>query len=260
MRDLAGRIEEERLKRGLSARALADAAGLGEGAVLDIVNRRSKAPRVDTVWKIADALGVSIGFLLDEPAAPAAQGDIIEVVGAIALDEWQEDAVWPPGRRYHVAATRSPAHPKARRFGLIVGDGHCDLYYRPGSILLCLPLKDAGQSLKEGDRVIVRLRKSGLVMSLCMTAAPTATGGVALRTAATNPRRRFMAEIERSGRNAHPRAGGTPALVSDRVGGGAAVAGRTGYQLVGEGPRPIAYQPQPADQVTIDALVVGHVE
>lgn len=53
-------IRHLRQARGLSARALAEAAGLPYGAVQDIERQRSKNPKSETLRRIAKALGVSV--------------------------------------------------------------------------------------------------------------------------------------------------------------------------------------------------------
>lgn len=53
-------------KRGWSGRRLSDEAGLNESAVKNIFNERSNYPRVDTVFKIAQALGKTVGELIGE--------------------------------------------------------------------------------------------------------------------------------------------------------------------------------------------------
>lgn len=57
------RIKEE---RGISYRKIADAAGTGETAVRDIVVGRSASPKLSTLVKIADALGVGVTELVGE--------------------------------------------------------------------------------------------------------------------------------------------------------------------------------------------------
>ena len=51
---------------GWSGRQLSDQAGLNESAVKNILNERSKYPRVDTLHKIATALETTVGEILGE--------------------------------------------------------------------------------------------------------------------------------------------------------------------------------------------------
>ena len=84
---------------GWSGRQLSDQAGLNESAVKNILNERSKYPRVDTLHKIATALETTVGEILGEAGAgvsleeerllqafnnmaPANRERLIEVAGA----------------------------------------------------------------------------------------------------------------------------------------------------------------------------------
>lgn len=245
VRAIGPRIEELRLQRGMSRRALATAAELDEKSLREIEGSEHKnGPRWDTVWKIADALGVPVAALANEPAAPAAKSDIVEVIGAAEFGEWSTEPEWPPGRRYSVGATRSRQYPKTRRFGLVLADGHCDRFYRAGSILLCLPLAELGRPLEEGDRVIARLHEAGRTLTLCMVVAPSPAGGVSLRTASKDSRLKLWAEIEKPTKNHRA----------------AKEAGRSGYIHFGAGPAAIDYVPAAGDTIVIEAVVVGHAE
>ena len=52
-------LEKKMKERGLSRQALSLAAGLERSAVRAIVEGRSNHPRVDTIWKLSQALDCS---------------------------------------------------------------------------------------------------------------------------------------------------------------------------------------------------------
>lgn len=60
------RIRQEINRRGWNVRELERRAGLKERAVLSILDRTSKNPRIDTVQKIAAALDLSVAEMLGE--------------------------------------------------------------------------------------------------------------------------------------------------------------------------------------------------
>lgn len=62
---IASRIHELRERAGMSARDLSIRAGLSAGTVHDIERHPEKSPRVDTVKRIADTLGVSPSYLIE---------------------------------------------------------------------------------------------------------------------------------------------------------------------------------------------------
>ena len=57
------------VKRDMNAAELRRAAGLNQTGVYDILEGRSKSPKVDTVAKIAKALGVNAFDLFSPPGA-----------------------------------------------------------------------------------------------------------------------------------------------------------------------------------------------
>lgn len=61
---LAERLHEARCRAGLSARALDGKAGITVGHTALIESGRRERPAAETVRKLADALGVSIDWLV----------------------------------------------------------------------------------------------------------------------------------------------------------------------------------------------------
>ena len=60
-------------QKQLSAYSLEDIAGLNRGAANNIVNSRSKNPKIETLYAIAEVLECSIDDLLKEPASSSLQ-------------------------------------------------------------------------------------------------------------------------------------------------------------------------------------------
>lgn len=75
MSDLATRLREARLKKGMTARALSKSAGLASAHVALIESRRRTTVAGDTLDKLARVLDVSIDWLVtgsvSEHGAPA---------------------------------------------------------------------------------------------------------------------------------------------------------------------------------------------
>jgi transcriptional regulator with XRE-family HTH domain len=59
-------IKRYRDKHGFNNKTLAIAAGLGETAIRDILQKTKNDPRVGTIYKIANALGVSVFDILED--------------------------------------------------------------------------------------------------------------------------------------------------------------------------------------------------
>ncbi|GEM_PF-1673215 len=64
------RIREYRLRGGLSQRDLADRSGVSEPSVVSNWERGKQVPRLDTAHRIAVALGVDVGQLVESASGP----------------------------------------------------------------------------------------------------------------------------------------------------------------------------------------------
>lgn len=83
-------IEKLMKKQGLNQKTLALEAGLGETAVRAIIKGISGSPRLSTLQKIAQHLGVTVGQIIGEEPSPLLNGptsqqtlDVMQFV-----DEW----------------------------------------------------------------------------------------------------------------------------------------------------------------------------
>jgi phage repressor protein C with HTH and peptisase S24 domain len=70
-------------ERGLNKKSLSKAAGLGETAVRDIFDLK-KSPRIDTVMRLADQFGMSVGELLEGDRPPERR---IPIIGCASAGE-----------------------------------------------------------------------------------------------------------------------------------------------------------------------------
>lgn len=61
---LVTRLKQAMQERGFNAKSLSEASGINQTGVRDIIKERSKNPRMDTIVKIADALGVRHEWLM----------------------------------------------------------------------------------------------------------------------------------------------------------------------------------------------------
>ncbi len=92
---LGATIREARKRLGLSVQALAEKAGVSFGLVSQL-ERGLGNPSLQSVQRLAGAIGIPVGQLLDEPSAPLA---------VVALDK----------RHVMPAATDTPAHQRSVR-------------------------------------------------------------------------------------------------------------------------------------------------
>ncbi len=74
------RIREFRQMRGLSPEELALAANMRPAYLLDIEEGRTFRVHTFTYQKVADALGVTLGMILDQESPPKADHDVLQEV------------------------------------------------------------------------------------------------------------------------------------------------------------------------------------
>lgn len=76
MANIGGKIRQLRKERGLTQVQVSQLSGVSQSAISDIESGRvTKLPNIDTVGKIASALGCTVAELLGEGAPAAAPSD-----------------------------------------------------------------------------------------------------------------------------------------------------------------------------------------
>lgn len=76
MANIGGKIRQLRKERGLTQVQVSKLSGVSQSAISDIESGRvTKLPNIDTVGKIASALGCTVAELLGEGAPAAAPSD-----------------------------------------------------------------------------------------------------------------------------------------------------------------------------------------
>lgn len=84
---VASNIQAAMSRRGVNAAELARASGLNPTGVYDILSGKSRSPRLDTIGKIAHALGVSVASLFEEMQADDLKEQVIEAISRLPEDE-----------------------------------------------------------------------------------------------------------------------------------------------------------------------------
>lgn len=73
--------------RGLNAHTLADAAGMNPTAVYDILSGKARSPKLETVAKLADALGVATTRLIEEPTENELQAELRDMFDRLKAED-----------------------------------------------------------------------------------------------------------------------------------------------------------------------------
>jgi transcriptional regulator with XRE-family HTH domain len=94
--DFRSRLAALRDEKGLNNKSLSLNAGLSETVVRDILQRNKTEPRLDTVKKLAKALGVSVIHLIGEDIQKTSENTTItlhngDVAEYIPFSEWVND-------------------------------------------------------------------------------------------------------------------------------------------------------------------------
>lgn len=170
-----GRVRKLLEEQGKTPRALSLAMGDNPYVVRDILNEKSKNPRSDTLSKMAEALGVSLGEILlpnaladDGPAFVGATPDPRIVPRFLPVCHRVQAGLW-----YEVDgfAQDYPAPPQAvlpdPRFAEwpqwleeVVGDS-VNLRIAPGGFAHVVDAVAMGYAPRNGDYVVVERRRAG---------------------------------------------------------------------------------------------------
>lgn len=162
IQQLLSRMAEQDLK----PKSLADRAGLNETAVRDIIKGRSRNPRIDTLEKLARALGCTTAELTGkaQPGVAPIELNAVVVRGAVAAGIWRDAIEWDFDDQYAVSAPPDSRFPGVERFGLEVRGNSMDRVYPEGTIIICIRFMDLGALPSNGDRVVcIRRNEEGLV-------------------------------------------------------------------------------------------------
>lgn len=209
------RLEEMRL----TARKASLQAGLGPDAIRLILSGRSKSPRGDTLLNLAQVLQCEVGYLLGEQETPFSSATPLElpdgrIAGAMPL--YIQNRVqlgWRLARQepqevYASDILSLPQFLHLRQKLLTVTDDSFDQYFRAGTLIHVVSLRDHGDpSLRDGD-IVVLVRYRGepddnheieISLRIARKLQPQVT---MLETAPTNPRLRDTVMWE--GPNIHP--------------------------------------------------------
>jgi transcriptional regulator with XRE-family HTH domain len=149
---VAAILEELMRARGLSARALSEAAGGPPDTVRNVIRGRSRNPRADTLAGLARVLGVSLGVLTGAEPLPSTDEaravgevpsvEILEVMFAVA----GTGRAAPPAPQPIGASWRIPA-------GVLAdcrpGDGQLVLIQAPHDL----------EDIRRGDRLLLDLQQ-----------------------------------------------------------------------------------------------------
>jgi transcriptional regulator with XRE-family HTH domain len=88
-RTVAANIAAAMEARGLNALELSKRAGLNPTAVYDILKGKIKNPRIDTIAKIAGALGVTPSSLLEDRRLDEVRSGLLAAVEAMSPEDCQ---------------------------------------------------------------------------------------------------------------------------------------------------------------------------
>lgn len=84
---VAANIEAVMAQRGLTASALARLANLNPTGIYDILSGKSRSPKIETLAKIAAALGVPISILFDDRPDTSLRAEIEALFDRLPPDE-----------------------------------------------------------------------------------------------------------------------------------------------------------------------------
>jgi len=195
-------IDRERLlaalaRKGLSPRKASLDAGLGESFVRDVLDGRSKSPRVDRLQKLASTLGVDLPYLTGTSDAPGEPTELpprrlqeLTIRGRVQAGTWTsvDHGVQEP---YGVEVLPTdPQFPHARQWlDIVVGDSMDKARIFDGDLIRVVDAADIGYAPRPGDIVVVeRTSADGSMVERSVKQVQVGRGGVVtLHPRSTNP-------------------------------------------------------------------------
>lgn len=135
-------------------KAVSIEAGLGATAVRDILTERVKEPSVETLGKIAAALGVPVGLILGDDTSGNRQVRYVRVIGEVAAGYWR-DISHNTFEEYEVPIPVDPKWPHDSVFALQVRGNSINRRARDGDWVICLKCESAPRPYQSGDWVVV---------------------------------------------------------------------------------------------------------
>lgn len=155
--------------RGLKVTPWSRRAGLHEAALRGYLKGRSDSLNYGTLQKLAAAERTQVAVICGELPDLIDAGDLcnIPVITAVEALNFREAAALPPGERFNQVTRIDPDLAALPHFGAIVRDVATDEVYRPGTVLVCVPLDAWPHPLEDGNMVLVEQWRHGFVELLC---------------------------------------------------------------------------------------------
>lgn len=165
------RIQMRLDELGLTEAGAAKAAGLGASAIRNIREGKSQSPRLDTVRKLAPTLQVSpewLAFGAEDEALLKAQSEtaarepsLLRVLGEVAAGRWLEIDEFVDEPLYEpVSVSPDKRWPAEHQYGLVVRGDSINRFAHDGDVLVCVSAIPVRYRPKDGDLVIVELRRN----------------------------------------------------------------------------------------------------
>lgn len=169
------RIRSRIEQLGTSAKSISIKAGLGDGAINDILRARSKAPSFQTVAAIAHALDVDLGYLIGTQTEPRILFneiplEPIPIIGIVEAGSFRVP-MEPLDMMGSIRTRRSQRYPNARHFAYTVRGNSMNAATHNGKpapivdgmIAICVDTDDAGHEVESDNIVVVCCERGGLV-------------------------------------------------------------------------------------------------
>lgn len=226
--------------KGFNALSLAKAAGTGTTAAQDILSGKVKRPRVDTLAKLAAAMGVSVVDLMPDAGAQPTDkaGGLLPSIAvgshlSAGVEIGSDDAMpVPVPRKWRAVPGLVAAAVKDQSAGRL---------YPKGSVVVVCPLDQLGRPLAAGDKVLARVAVGGAGDHyLLMRLTVSADGDLFLSAPSAEPALDLTVTLRR-----RPLANGLAMPSSPR------------WQAEPAGTVMVDYTPQPGDDAEIVGVVVG---
>lgn len=154
-------IRAKMTEMGLNMKQLSLKAGLGETGAREIILGIRRSPTVESLQKLATALGCDIRDFFAEPhEATRRTVTPLSIIGAVEAGAWQKDPHWPKSEWFYEPVPNDPRFAAFERFGLLMKGPAMDQVYSDGDVVVCISMKDLQEKPESGRRYIVHRKNS----------------------------------------------------------------------------------------------------
>jgi transcriptional regulator with XRE-family HTH domain len=199
---IISRLREALTASGKSARSASLEAGLSDSALRVLMKNPQSSPTVETLNKLARAMGCSPEWLvygIGAEGRPDLDDGYLQIIGKVEAGDWLDiDPLYQPGEFERAPIAITPEYPRSAQYGLRVQGTSINRRAAEGDILRCIDIGISGIEPLPGDLVIVqRERDDGQLREVTAKILTKDGGVIRLEPDSTDPHKAIILDPNR---------------------------------------------------------------